>query len=126
MYCSRCGARNDDDAKFCEKCGADLSAMPRPNMPAVSPASAPLGPVVAPPPPIPPYAYPPARHRAWWYPIGVWVILSAFFLFLDLAAPPHTVTWSIWPIGILGIFMVGFPLLHLIEARSFRPRPGRP
>ena len=118
MFCSRCGARNDEDAKFCEKCGADLSLMPKP---AATPAAAPpSGPVMPPSPPPPPYAYPPARHRAWWYPIGVWVILSAFFLFLDLAST-HAVTWSIWPIGILGIFMVGFPLLHVIEERSYRP-----
>lgn len=24
VYCSRCGTRNDDDAKFCKKCGATL------------------------------------------------------------------------------------------------------
>ncbi len=130
MYCSRCGTKNDDDARFCEKCGADLTAMPKPSVPAAPPA-APAAPA-APPPgaaypppgagyPPPPYAYPPAQRRAWWYPIGVWVILSGFFLFVDLVMN-HTVTWSVWPVGILGIFMVGFPLLHLLEERSTRPR----
>jgi hypothetical protein len=78
----------------------------------------------APPPPVAPpprVVYPPSRPRAWWYPIGVWVILSAFFAFIDLAST-RAVSWSIWPIGILGIFMVGFPLLHLLEERMSRPR----
>jgi hypothetical protein len=24
VYCTRCGTKNDDDAAFCKKCGADL------------------------------------------------------------------------------------------------------
>ncbi len=115
MFCSRCGARNDDDAKYCEKCGADLGAMPRPSVPG-APASPP---VYAPAPP--PVVYPPSHRHARWYPIGVWVILSAFFAFMDLVTT-HTITWSVWPIGILGIFMVGFPLLNLVEERSAGPR----
>ena len=94
--------------------------MPRPSVPGGTPSA----PAPAPPPlpPVPaPYAYRPARRRAWWYPIGVWVIFSAFFLFIDLAAT-RTVTWSVWPIGILGIFMVGFPVLRLLEEWSARPR----
>ncbi len=128
MYCSRCGARNDDDARFCEKCGTDMSGMPRPTVSGTVPAApmAPPTPFMPGTPPTPvgpvgPTVYPPARPRAWWYPIGVWVILSAFFAFLDLAAT-RTISWSIWPIGILGVFMVGFPLLHLAEERSSRPR----
>ena len=113
MFCSRCGARNDDDAKYCEKCGADLGAMPRPGTPVA--AAAP--PVAAP----APVVYPPSHRHAWWYPIGVWVVLSAFFAFMDLMTS-HTLTWSVWPIGILGIFMVGFPLLNLVEERSAGPR----
>ena len=119
MYCSRCGARNDEDARYCERCGADLGAMPRPGAPGTAPA------VPAAPPlpsaPAPPLVYPPAHPRAWWYPIGVWVILSAFFAFIDVAGT-HTISWSVWPIGILGIFMVGFPLLHLLEERASRTR----
>ncbi len=117
MFCSRCGARNDDDAKFCEKCGADLGVMPKPTVPGAAPAA----PASPPPPPTPPLVYPPSRPHLWWYPIGVWVILSGFFAFIDLATA-HTVTWSVWPIGILGIFMVGFPLLHVVEERAGRPR----
>ncbi len=112
MFCSRCGARNDDDAKFCEKCGADLATMPRPPAPTAAPAP--------PPPAAPPVVYAPDHHHAWWYPIGVWVILSAFFSFIDLSTT-HTFTWSVWPIGILGIFMVGIPLLNLLEDRTVRP-----
>jgi len=29
MYCPKCGAENPDDAKFCHKCGAELSAIVR-------------------------------------------------------------------------------------------------
>ena len=25
MYCGRCGTQNDDNARFCSECGADLS-----------------------------------------------------------------------------------------------------
>ena len=112
MFCSRCGARNDDDAKYCEKCGADLGVMPRPNVP----GGAATG--VGPPPPVaPPMVYPPSHRHAWWYPIGVWVILSAFFMFIDLSTT-HSITWSVWPVGILGIFMLGIPLLNRLEERS--------
>ncbi len=107
MFCSRCGSRNDDDAKYCEKCGADLSTMPRPPAPAAP--TAPTAPV--------PVMYPPAHQHAWWYPIGVWVVLAAFFAFLDTMTT-HAITWSVWPIGILGIFMVGIPLLNVVEERS--------
>ena len=122
MFCSRCGARNDDDAKFCEKCGADLAVMPKPTVPGAAPA-APMAPAGPPVPSAPPMFYPPARPHLWWYPIGVWVILSAIFVFMDLATnPAHTISWSIWPIGILGIFLVGFPLLHLVEESAGRGR----
>ncbi len=119
MYCSRCGTRNDDDAKYCEKCGADLASMPKPSVPGAAPAGAP-----PPNPPAPVYmppVYHPAERHAWWYPIGVWVILSAFFAFLDVAST-RTISYSIWPIGILGIFMVGFPLLRLAEERTTQRR----
>lgn len=29
VYCSRCGTKNDDDAKFCKKCGAMMGGPPR-------------------------------------------------------------------------------------------------
>jgi len=67
---------------------------------------------------------PPARPRAWWYPIGVWVILSAFFLFIDLLSAG--VDFAYFVIGILGIFMVGFPLLRRLEEWSAQRRGGPP
>ncbi len=90
--------------------------MPRPSVPGTAAAPAP------PPPAAPPMVYPPAHHHVWWYPIGVWVILAAFFAFMDVATT-HAITWSIWPIGVLGIFMVGIPLHTLgAERRAGRPR----
>ncbi|OGS47935.1 MAG: hypothetical protein A3K68_07685 [Euryarchaeota archaeon RBG_16_68_13] len=59
------------------------------------------------------------QPRAWWYPIGVWTILSAFFLFIDLV-PDLVVQWAYWPVGITGIFLVGFPVLNLLERRASR------
>lgn len=113
MYCASCGAKNDDDAAFCERCGSDLRGAPRPAG-APTPAAAPQAPAVV---------YAPTRTRAWWYPIGVWVILSAFVLFVDFMEGGG-LAWAWWVIGILGIFMVGFPLLRLLEERSMKRRGG--
>jgi hypothetical protein len=52
----------------------------------------------------------------------VWVVLSAFFLFLDLV-PGDGLAWAHGPIGVLGIFLVGFPLLQLLEAVAAGERP---
>ncbi|MGQ0796769.1 MAG: zinc-ribbon domain-containing protein [Methanobacteriota archaeon] len=113
MYCSHCGASNEADARFCERCGADLPATSRP--PASPTATA--GPAS----PSAPVVYRPARPRAWWYPIGVWMLLGAFFLFVDLVSGGG-VDWAYWPVGVIGIFLVGFPLLNLLEARMSRKR----
>lgn len=37
MYCGRCGTQNDDNARFCSECGADLSP--------VNPAAVPVQPI---------------------------------------------------------------------------------
>ena len=37
MYCGRCGTQNEDNARFCSECGADLSP--------VNPAAVPVQPV---------------------------------------------------------------------------------
>ena len=37
MYCGRCGTQNDDNARFCSECGADLSP--------VNPAVVPVQPI---------------------------------------------------------------------------------
>ncbi len=113
MYCSRCGTKNEDVARFCDHCGADLGAMPKPTPTTAAPS--------VPPPTVPPMYYPPTRGRVWWYPMGVWVILAAFFVFMDLSTTSR-ITWSVWPVGILGIFLLGFPLLHRLEEWSTRPR----
>lgn len=93
MKCTNCGNENPEDARFCQTCGTALRGG--------------SGPILT------------KEGRAWWYPIGVWAVLSAFFLFVD-AAFTGAVTWSIWPIGFLGIFMVGFTLLRYADERSRR------
>ena len=115
MFCPACREANDADARFCDRCGSDLTAKPASGPPSVQ-DSPPKGPPALPA-PHPPLVYAPVRPRAWWYPIGVWGLLSAFFLFLD-AAPGDGIGWASWPIGVLGIFMVGFPLLGLLETWS--------
>lgn len=121
MLCGNCGANIDGAAKFCDQCGADLGAMPR--VPAAPMTAAPASPPSPPlaPAPVLPFQYVPTTERAWWYPIGVWVILAAFSVLVDLATSGR-ITWSPWPVGILGIFLVGFTLLHRLEAWSLRPR----
>ncbi len=126
MDCNRCGARNDDDAAYCDRCGAAL----RPAGAAPTREGSPAGPVLLSSPvgPMPrsvePVVYAPARRHAWWFPIGVWAILSAFFLFADLMVT-HAISWSIWPVGVTGIFLVGFPLLGRLEQWSLA-RGGKP
>ncbi len=107
MYCPNCAAENDDDAKYCEKCGAALPV----SRPAVESVASPTRWE---------RVYIRSPRSAWWYPLGAWAILSAFFLFLDLVGRDGTVDWAYWPIGILGIFMVGFPLLNMLDARARR------
>lgn len=124
MFCPACGEAIDADARFCDRCRTDLArgangtASKGPPANAGSPApssNAPKAPLLV---------FAPVRPRAWWYPIGVWVLLSAFFLFVDLATGGG-VEWSYWPIGLLGIFMLGFPLLNLLEAWTARARAKR-
>ncbi len=111
MICPRCGETNEPDARYCDRCGVDLTGPTEGSSRASHPREATPSST-----PQPLVVYSPARPRAWWYPIGVWVILSAFFVFLDLMTSGG-IEWAYWPIGIIGIFMVGFPLLHLLEAR---------
>ena len=100
----------DEAARHCDACGADLRSMPRGT---VAPPSAAA--VAAPPPaPVP---YRPEAPRAWWFPIGLWLLASGFLLLADFATTGG-ILWSYWPIGLLGIFMAGFPLLHRLEERS--------
>ncbi len=99
MICPTCGTTNSDEALFCKYCGFDLSKAPKP---------------VAPPPPAPPPApfAPPAAVvprpppvRTWWHGIGVFLIVAAALLVLDVGANGR-VTWSF--VGVLSAaFIVG-------------------
>jgi hypothetical protein len=48
--------------------------------------------------------------KKWWYGIGVMGILCIFFLGMDLVQNQR-ITWSIWPVGAILFFGVGFSLL---------------
>lgn len=119
MFCPTCGERNEGGAKYCDACGTIL-----PDLPSSTSSSAEPGREG----PAPPRAreplvvFPPARPRAWWYPIGVWLLLSLFFVVVDLI-PGDGIGWAYWPIGLSGIFLVGFPLLHLLEAWTAKRKP---
>jgi zinc-ribbon domain len=127
MDCKRCGASNEDGATFCDRCGARLA-----DGPAAASAGDPMSNVVASPPASSGSAqrsmervvYNPAQRHAWWFPIGVWAILSVFFLFADVMVT-HGISWSVWPVGVIGIFLVGFPLLRRLEAWSLARRGKR-
>ncbi len=104
LICPSCATSNRDEALFCKYCGADVSKVSKPEAPSPLPAAAPPVPPAAPPPP--PHITPrPVRPRAWWHPLGVFVILSAFFLVLDASATGR-LTWSL--VVVLSIaFIVG-------------------
>ncbi|NIN70208.1 MAG: zinc-ribbon domain-containing protein [Anaerolineae bacterium] len=94
MECSNCGSENPEDSRFCQMCGASFTRPTRDR-------------------------YLSKGGRAWWYPIGLWAILSAFFLFVELMAWGG-INWSLWPVGILGILLVGFTLLRYANDRYAR------
>lgn len=102
MNCPSCGTEYAPGDRFCLKCGA---AVP-------PPAPTPMAPGA-------PHAA--GREPSWWYPIGVWAVLTAFFLFIDLTTTGR-ISWAQWPIGIIGIFLVGFSLLGLADRRYRQTR----
>lgn len=110
MDCASCGAEGQEGARYCDRCGADLALTPKPGAVPMTPSA-----VAAPAPPH--FLYAPLRPPAWWYPLALWAVLAAVFLALD-ALGSGRITWSVWPVGLLGIFLVGFPLLHRLEAWS--------
>src|SRR3990172_8714121 len=94
VICPSCGTWNRDEALFCKYCGADVSKVPKPAAlaPPPTPVTPAAPPIAAPP---PPHITPrPARPRAWWHGLGVFVILAAFFLVLD-AGSTGRLTWSL-------------------------------
>lgn len=95
MDCTNCGLENPDDSAFCQMCGTDLGHSV-------------TGPYLS------------RSGRAWWYPIGVWVIFSGFVVFVEWMGL-GSIRWSLWPVGISGILLVGFTLLrHANERYSQR------
>jgi hypothetical protein len=59
MFCSKCGVKNPDEAKFCAGCGAVIGASVSPPQPPVPP----LQPPVPPPPIQPTYQQPPIQPQ---------------------------------------------------------------
>jgi len=99
VYCTKCGAKNEDTAEACVKCGAPL---------------------------IPPKAYPPwsVRREAeevcfgipkpWFLPfIGVAIILAGIFSLLEQIVPGMP---SVWP-----LIVILFGIL-IILAALYRPK----
>ncbi len=84
MFCTRCGASNPDDARFCQKCGAPIAASALPASPGPSaPPPPPLAPAwSAPPPPAPAWSAPPpppAAAAAAWGPQYTGVAYAGFW-----------------------------------------------
>jgi|GEM_PF-1516606 len=117
MICPSCGTWNRDDALFCKYCGFDLSKAPKPVTPAVA-APPPTGPPPGVPPAVPPPVGPP---RVWWHGIGVFAILAAFLLFIDVATNAR-VTWSV--VGILAAAFLtgGIMVLQFLASPDRRDR----
>lgn len=125
MICPSCGTWNKDEALFCKYCGFDLSKAPKPVVPppplpapSPPPSAAPLPP--RPPPPVLPRPPPP---RAWWHGVGVFLILAAALLVIDLGANQR-ITWSF--VGVLAVaFIVGGVMILQFLATTDR-RDRRP
>jgi len=105
VICPTCGTWNKDEAFFCKYCGFDLSKAPKPVAP----------PQPAAPPPPAPFAPPaavvprPPRVRVWWHGVGVFVIVAAALVVMDLVANAR-ITWSF--VGALAAaFVVGGVLI---------------
>ncbi len=83
-----------------------MLAPPSPAVPAPVPAVAP------PPPHITPR---PARPRAWWHGLGVFVILAAFFLVLDASATGR-LTWSLVVVLSIAFIVGGVTILQFLAS----------
>ncbi len=119
MICPSCGTWNKDEALFCKYCGFDLSKAPKPAIPQ---PPAPPQPVAAPL-PVPPLVPRPAPPRTWWHGIGVFLILAAALVVIDVGANAR-VTWSF--VAALGVaFIVGGVMILQFLATADR-RDRRP
>src|SRR3990170_7116706 len=119
MICPSCGTGNRHDAMFCKYCGFDLAKAPRPA--AAQPPAPPPTPSAMPPPP--PMAPPPApmKPRVWWHGLGVFVIVAAFLLFIDLATTAR-VTWSIAAVLSLAFLIGMIMILQFLASPDRRDR----
>ena len=99
VYCTKCGAKNEDTAEVCVKCGAPL---------------------------VPPRAYPPSRVRreveeicfgipkSWFLPfVGVAIVLAGIFWLLEQIVPGMPSVWA--------FIVILFGIL-IILAALYRPK----
>ncbi len=113
MICPSCGTWNKDEALFCKYCGFDLSKAPKPAVP----------PAPSPPPATPPAAVlprPPAA-RTWWHGLGVFVIVAAALLLLDLGANQR-ITWSFVLVLAAAFIVGGVMMLQFLATADRRDR----
>lgn len=111
MICPSCGTWNREEARFCKQCGARVREGRAPSAPPSIPPPSPL-----PPPAISPR---PARPRTWWHGLGVFAIVAAFLLSMDLAATGH-VTWSL-VVVLSAAFLVGAAMMLGVLSAPARP-----
>ncbi|MFA4825269.1 MAG: hypothetical protein WC593_08945 [Methanoregula sp.] len=50
-------------------------------------------------------------EKKWWYGIAVMVMICVFFVGMDVYSNGR-ITWSVWPVGAVLFFGVGFSLLN--------------
>jgi drug/metabolite transporter (DMT)-like permease len=49
--------------------------------------------------------------KKWWYQIAVFIMIGVFFVGIDVYQNGR-ITWSVWPVGAVLFFGVGFSLLN--------------
>lgn len=111
MFCPQCSVENREDAVFCKNCGYKLSQAPKPvreEKAAPPPPTAALRPI----PPMPP-------SRAWWLPLGIVSVLSAFLLLVDFVSS-RRLSWSIVIVAALSLVAGGYSVLEYLLAPRTR------
>ena len=53
----------------------------------------------------------PKGEKKWWYQIAVMIMIGIFFVGIDVYQNGR-ITWSVWPVGAVLFFGVGFSLLN--------------